>query len=565
VSTVEKRAAQSLLLRQAILILGMHRSGTSALGGVLHQLGATPPKTLMAGNAANPRGYWESDALMVAHDRLLASAGSRWDDWRPLNPDWMRSSASGDSRRSIRSILHTEYGDASLFFIKDPRICRFVPLYLSVLKDINVKPIAFLPIRNPLEVAYSLKRRDGFAISKTLLLWLRHVLDAERFTRTLPRCLFLHEDFLIDWKRVLHRATALTGIAFPADSQQTGAAVDQFLTSDLHRERVSWQDATQSPDLTSLVRETYAVLRTVATEGDSRDSSRKLDRLRQRFDAGCELFGPAIASEELASQEARAELARHTANAEGLRQASASELAQQAANEEQRLAEARAEFDRDLLRLRAELAAQAVEKQNLAEAAGRVEAETSQLRASLAQETADKQQLIEAQARAVQEIAELRQSIEQLLKEKDLSMNAAAAAIEESRALRETLADHVSRASAESACLRQALDERIKENASLADRASFVAAELQSLGASFELQSKEVTRLAEMAERKEQDAMTLLTALAQHERALEQLDATVAQKEDQIRGQIALRDAILNSTSWRITAPLRRLKALLTR
>ena len=77
--------------RQAILVLGMHRSGTSALGGVVSMLGAAAPKTLLPANGGNPRGYWESLPLERANNDLLASAGSRWDDWRALNPQWIDS------------------------------------------------------------------------------------------------------------------------------------------------------------------------------------------------------------------------------------------------------------------------------------------------------------------------------------------------------------------------------------------------------------------------------------------------------------------------------------------
>src|ERR1700722_13492144 len=77
--------------RQAILVLGMHRSGTSAVGGVVNALGAAAPKTLLKPDEGNPRGFFESAHLAVAHNSLLASAGSYWHDWRKLDPLWFRS------------------------------------------------------------------------------------------------------------------------------------------------------------------------------------------------------------------------------------------------------------------------------------------------------------------------------------------------------------------------------------------------------------------------------------------------------------------------------------------
>src|SRR5882757_1370586 len=104
--------------RQAILILGMHRSGASALASVVRSLGAAAPKTLMVPDSGNPSGYWESVPLADAHDELLAAAKSRWDDWRQLNPEWIQSNAAKHYKARIRDILLDEYGNAPLSVIK---------------------------------------------------------------------------------------------------------------------------------------------------------------------------------------------------------------------------------------------------------------------------------------------------------------------------------------------------------------------------------------------------------------------------------------------------------------
>src|SRR5436190_23899119 len=81
--------------RAALFVLGMHRSGTSAIAGTLAIVGATPPRTLMAANSGNARGYWESVRLVELNDESLASAGSHWSDWRPISPQWFHSPEAG--------------------------------------------------------------------------------------------------------------------------------------------------------------------------------------------------------------------------------------------------------------------------------------------------------------------------------------------------------------------------------------------------------------------------------------------------------------------------------------
>src|SRR4051812_14331812 len=115
--------------RRAILVLGMHRSGTSAVGGVLNQLGAVAPKTLLAARADNPRGFFESLPLAVVNDAMLASARSSWDDWKQLV---LGPAITDSNRQTFKTVLSDEFGQAPLIFIKDPRICRFIPFFLTV-------------------------------------------------------------------------------------------------------------------------------------------------------------------------------------------------------------------------------------------------------------------------------------------------------------------------------------------------------------------------------------------------------------------------------------------------
>jgi hypothetical protein len=226
--------------RKAVLILGMHRSGTSAIAHIVNLLGGVAPKDLLSPNEFNPRGYWESSPLRAAHDLLLASAGSCWHDCQRLDPDRIETAARREGHRErIKDAISQEFGDAALFVLKDPRICRFVPLIWSILDELNVRPVAILPVRNPLEVASSLRERDGLTQPKSLLLWLRHVLDAEYYSRAIQRYFLHYEDLLLDWRTCLGRAANGTGLVFPRWSNESESEIDQFLTAELRRQRAS--------------------------------------------------------------------------------------------------------------------------------------------------------------------------------------------------------------------------------------------------------------------------------------------------------------------------------------
>lgn len=162
-----------------IVVLGMHRSGTSAVAGALTMLGGGAPKHLMPSRPKNPRGFFELVPFMHFHNALLVSAGSHWQDWQKFNPAWYRSPHAGTLKQRAKKLFEAEFGQAPLPVLKDPRICRFLPFWVEVLKEMEAIPRILIPVRSPLEVAHSLETRNGLPLTKGLLLWLRHVLDAE--------------------------------------------------------------------------------------------------------------------------------------------------------------------------------------------------------------------------------------------------------------------------------------------------------------------------------------------------------------------------------------------------
>src|SRR3954464_2713902 len=72
--------AINVTARTAYLVLGMHRSGTSAVTQVLALAGADLPQNVMAGDEHNARGYFEPWKIALFNDERLRAAGGAWDD-----------------------------------------------------------------------------------------------------------------------------------------------------------------------------------------------------------------------------------------------------------------------------------------------------------------------------------------------------------------------------------------------------------------------------------------------------------------------------------------------------
>jgi hypothetical protein len=243
--------------RKAIIVAGMHRSGTSATTRVLGLAGAQLPKNLMPANPANEKGYWESMDLYSIHDEILSNAGTSWDDVLRFPEGWFVSEEAQDAQRRILAVLRQEFRAARLFVIKDPRISRLVPLWVRVLRQFESTPSFVLTVRHPLEVAASLNARDGFPIANSLLLWLRHLIEVERTTRGQRRSFVSYDALLTDWRKEINRIGRDLRISWPALPAERCAEVDTFLSASIRHHKCSEEKLDAYPEIGQWVKRLY--------------------------------------------------------------------------------------------------------------------------------------------------------------------------------------------------------------------------------------------------------------------------------------------------------------------
>lgn len=340
--------------RQAVLVLGMHRSGTSALTRVLSFLGASLPKNLMGASAGNETGHWEPLDLVAVHDEMLGSIGSNWHDWRAIDPDWSRSSTAEAFKLKLLGGLADNYGEAPLLVVKDPRICRFVPLWSDVIHRHGAAVQVVMLLRNPLEVAASLRERDGFLAAKSLLLWLRHALDAEHDTRDLPRALVTYDLLMSDWRALAADIAAKTDIRWPRRSDAAELEIERFLSSNYRHHKVDPADLPARRSVVDWVNSAYATLLAMANGHDDAPHQRRLDAIRSEFNKAASAFGLVLADEGDRVVRAQSDAARLGAELGSVRQDTvrlreALEVSQRdAAENERAFSQRREQFTHDL-------------------------------------------------------------------------------------------------------------------------------------------------------------------------------------------------------------------------
>lgn len=276
--------------RTCLVILGMHRSGTSALGGVLSLLGCDMPRHPRGAEPQNPKGYFEPRPLNELNDEILASADSRWDDWLAFNPEWEQTPAAAEFSRRAGDILEQEYGGSNFFFFKDPRNCRLFGFWRERLEAANCQPVIISTVRNPWEVALSLQNRDGMPVQYGLLLWLRHTLDAEAAGRGLVRFHTSYEQLLTNWADLASRAAEVLGVAWPRPLDSVAPEIDAFLEGGLRHFRADESGLRDNLLVSDWVRETYDIMNRWACKGEDQADHTRIDALRSAFEAAAPAF-----------------------------------------------------------------------------------------------------------------------------------------------------------------------------------------------------------------------------------------------------------------------------------
>lgn len=284
--------ANSVVNKKVLFVLGMHRSGTSALTGVLSQLCLSQSKHPMPSSIDNPRGFFESVSIMELNNEILASCGSRWDDWSEFNWDTIDSQKLSQFKDKIQNVIISEFGETPTIVVKDPRICRIAPLWFAVVQN----PLVTIPYRHPWEVAQSLLRRNSIPTEQGLLIWLRHTLDAEYFSRLLPRAIVYMPHLLNDWRSCIAKIEKKLSIDWSTNLSLYESDIDAFLDKGLKHHNSVKNIFEQEPALDGWIKETHFAMMSQIEEMDISQSQVQLDSIRRQLAAANQPLDPRCGS-----------------------------------------------------------------------------------------------------------------------------------------------------------------------------------------------------------------------------------------------------------------------------
>ncbi|HEX6655408.1 MAG TPA: sulfotransferase family protein, partial [Candidatus Limnocylindria bacterium] len=263
-----------------ILVVGVGRSGTSLLTGILGALGIRIPQPEIQADDTNPRGFGEPRWVVGFHRRLLRELRVTVNDARPTA--WDLTGGTGTSGE-LRDWLIGQLANPGTVAVKDPRTVWFLPLWARTAEGMGVQPRYVTMLRHPAEIVRSAQRHYGNwqTDAGRAAGWLNVMLESERATRGGLRAFARYEDLLADWHTEVQRLGRQVELPDLATAERR-PAVDQLVDPSLHRNRARWDGLEVSEPLRALAEQSWELVQRLVHE-DGAEVRAELDAARAEY------------------------------------------------------------------------------------------------------------------------------------------------------------------------------------------------------------------------------------------------------------------------------------------
>ena len=463
--------------KRLIVVLGMHRSGTSTLARALLTMGVSLGEKLMPGaQGDNPKGFFEDMDIYALNMEMLGVLKTDWFSLRPIEPsDVEVLKVRGYYMRAIE-LLQGKTAGVAVFAFKDPRVTKLLPFWQAVLAHCGLDVAFVVALRHPRSVALSLTERNGIDLERGYLLWLEHVTRIADMAREHP-CVFVDYDILLG-APVAELARVARVLDLTLDPAALEEFTQEFLESGLRHSVFGHDDLIGDAACPPLVGEVYHFLleraRDSPADGQALDWSAgkawayEMERQKPTF-AYLERLNAQVVQEQVQQEILRGEI--ETLRAQSVRhrqdlQALRLELEEQERRAVMALEQARGDLRTQLEVACGELLIAEKEKTALHSQAARREAEAAQLAEKMQRDSSELQLVWTQLARHQQEQfaagtaalqGQLREATQQLLAADAAQARLLAQAAAELESSRDAAAAEQSRLRAETEALRLAL------------------------------------------------------------------------------------------------------------
>jgi hypothetical protein len=276
---------------KAICILGMHRSGTSTVTRIINLLGVYLGESdeLYGQRYDNLEGFWERKDIVDFHDELLQSIYQRWDTALPLSDKWMHSESITEIRQRLRKIIVNAFSGHNIWAWKDPRTCIILPLWRELLTELNSHLSVVYIIRNPVDVANSLFKRNDFPFEKSYGIWLNYNISALKMLSDQQLLIVSYDQLLDSPQQKVSRLAEHLSIPYPSEDDNFNSELTSFLRQDLRHSHSAVDELRNAPQM---VNELYHLLIGVAEDKITTNTAffDKVAKMDRQFRESSDLF-----------------------------------------------------------------------------------------------------------------------------------------------------------------------------------------------------------------------------------------------------------------------------------
>jgi hypothetical protein len=270
--------------KRIIVVIGMHRSGTSAVSRGLIALGVDLGSNLMpALENNNEKGFWEDFDVYTLNIEILSALGRDWHTLPPVKKEeFSQECMTPLIDRAVKLISEKMAGHA-IFGMKDPRISRLLPFWKQVFEQLDLSVSYVICLRHPLSVAASLRKRDGLEPENCFYLWLEHMVSSILESIGYPSMVVSYDRLMDHPKAQLLRIAERLDL--PVHASHVEAMNDYktyFLEERLRHTRYSAEDLCLNPVVPKDILTAYDFLEQLARDEislDAQDTCKAFRRL----------------------------------------------------------------------------------------------------------------------------------------------------------------------------------------------------------------------------------------------------------------------------------------------
>ena len=220
--------------KHILFILGMHRSGASAVARMLSLLGADLGQNPGGGSSRFRSSTASGQAgCLEINENILADLDSTWFDTSSYPAEWWQLKPFERYKNQVKELIDSRFPSSEVAALRDPLLCRLFPFWLDTLKLSGRKISAVLVVRHPDEVVASIRAESPLTEGMAYLLWAVYQRDAERATRDLPRIVIQYQQLLDDWRHCSEMIAEGTGIAWHGLNDASARKISQEIDHNL--------------------------------------------------------------------------------------------------------------------------------------------------------------------------------------------------------------------------------------------------------------------------------------------------------------------------------------------